>query len=274
MTNLPVRVSSSWLDLREPADGVARSTDLVAQLLEHDPQRRRWVIHDLGAGSGSMGRWLAPLLPGRQHWVLHDRDTDLLQLALRDPPSAAADGADVTVATCPSDLVSLDEAHLADADLITASALLDMFTRAELTALVDLCVAAGCPALLALSVVGVIAFEPPDPLDARLGAAFNAHQRRPTTHGTLLGPDAAAIAAQQFTDRGAHVAIDSSPWQLGSTHVELCAEWLSGWVRAACEQDPSLDARADEYVQMRRDQLAAGQLRVTINHVDLLVRPR
>ena len=28
-----------------------------------------------------MGRWLAPLLPGPQHWVLHDRDADLLAVA-------------------------------------------------------------------------------------------------------------------------------------------------------------------------------------------------
>ena len=45
----------------------------------------RLVIHDLGGGTGSMGRWLAPRLPGRQHWVMHDRDADLLELAVADP---------------------------------------------------------------------------------------------------------------------------------------------------------------------------------------------
>ena len=30
------------------------------------------VVHDLGSGTGSMMRWLAPLLPGPQTWVLHD----------------------------------------------------------------------------------------------------------------------------------------------------------------------------------------------------------
>ena len=32
--------------------------------------------------------------------------------------------------------------------------------------------------LLALTVVGRVALTPADPLDARIGAAFNAHQRR------------------------------------------------------------------------------------------------
>ena len=48
----------------------------------------RLVIHDLGGGSGAMGRWLAPRLPGPQHWVVHDRDADLLELAVADRPRA------------------------------------------------------------------------------------------------------------------------------------------------------------------------------------------
>ena len=54
------------------------------------------MIHDLGCGTGAMGRWLAPLLPGPQHWVLHDRDPDLLDVAAADPPGPAADGSAVT----------------------------------------------------------------------------------------------------------------------------------------------------------------------------------
>src|SRR5690242_15169122 len=69
-----IRVSQRWLDLREPADAAARAPDLVDQLVRRHPARGRWMIHDLGCGTGAMGRWLAPLLPGPQHWVLRDRD--------------------------------------------------------------------------------------------------------------------------------------------------------------------------------------------------------
>ncbi len=57
------------------------------------------MIHDLGCGTGAMGRWLAPLLRGPQHWVVHDRDADLLVVAAADLPGPAADGAAVTVET-------------------------------------------------------------------------------------------------------------------------------------------------------------------------------
>src|SRR5690242_4577899 len=73
------KVSAAWLALRESADAAARAEELV------EPVRRRLgprpVIHDLGTGTGSMGRWLAPRLPGPQHWVLYDHDADLLRHA-------------------------------------------------------------------------------------------------------------------------------------------------------------------------------------------------
>ena len=70
------------------------------------------MIHDLGGGSGAMGRWLAPRLPGPQHWVVHDRDEDLLELAVADP---AADGAAVTVEARRSDITRLDAAAISPA---------------------------------------------------------------------------------------------------------------------------------------------------------------
>ncbi len=89
MTVEAIRVSSGWLALREPADAAARATDLVEHVRRGLPATDRLVIHDLGCGTGAMGRWLAPLLPGPQHWVVHDRDADLLAVAATDLPVAA-----------------------------------------------------------------------------------------------------------------------------------------------------------------------------------------
>jgi hypothetical protein len=269
-----VRVGEDWLALREPADAAARAPDLVELLGRHLPPTRRHVIHDLGCGSGSMGRWLAPLLAGRQHWVLHDRDADLLELAGADLPGQAADGAAVTVETRHADITRLDPGDLAGATLITASALLDMLNADELTELVAVCTAAGCPVLLTLSVVGRVELTPRDPLDARVEAAFNAHQRRTTQLGRLLGPDAVAVAVEEFGCTGAEVFVRPSPWRLGTLEAELAAEWFSGWVDAACEQEPELADATGAYARRRFAQARAGQLGVIVEHADLLVLPR
>jgi hypothetical protein len=252
MSATAVPVTPWWLALREPADAAARSDELAERLARH--VGAPLVIHDLGGGSGAMGRWLAPRLPGPQHWVVHDRDPGLLELA-------AAQGVDVVR----SDITRLTADDLSGASLVTASALLDLLTADELAGILAAC--AGIPLLLALTVTGRVALAPAEPLDARIHAAFNAHQRR----NGLLGPDAVPAAVARL--RGAEVLVRPSPWRLGAGEAGLAAAWLAGWVAAACEQEPVLAAEAAAYRDRRLAQAAAGALAVAVDHADLLVLP-
>lgn len=272
MTVGTIRVKPGWLELREAADGAARARELVDRLRSQVPGDGVWSIHDLACGSGSMGRWLAPLLPGPQRWVLHDRDEDLLALAAVDVPGPAADGADVSVAIRVSDITQLADG-LAGATLITASALLDLLTADELTHLVHVCADARCPVLFALSVTGRVRLFPEDALDARIAAAFDAHQRRLTLRGRLLGPDAVEAAAEMFRGLGADVLVRPSPWRLGQAQSELAVEWLNGWLDAACEQEPELRSDVDPYRRRRLREAEAGALDLTVGHADLLALP-
>jgi hypothetical protein len=221
-----------------------------------------------------MGRWLAPLLPGPQRWVVHDLDTDLLDVAAAHPPGPAADGAVVALEAKHTDVTRLERRDLADATLITASALLDLLTEEELVRVIAACARQRCPVLLTLSVVGHVEVSPPDRLDRRVAAAFDAHQRRTTTRGRLLGPDAVPLAVSEFGRLGSEVLVRSSPWRLGPRQSDLAAEWLNGWVAAACEQEVQLAAQAAPYTNRRLAQAAAGRLAVTVGHVDVLAVPR
>jgi trans-aconitate methyltransferase len=273
MTGEGGRVSPEWLVLREPADARARSAEISEHLGPHLVGAHRLVIHDLGGGSGAMGRWLAPRLPGPQHWVVHDRDAGLLELARARPPGAAADGAAVTVEVRQGDVTRLAPGELAGASLIVATALLDLLTAEELSRMLGACTAVGCPVLLALTVVGRVALTPADPLDAPIAAAFNAHQRRATTAGRLLGPDAVGAAVEALRATGAEVVVRPSPWGLDAAHADLLAEWLRGWLDAACEQEPALVSHAGAYLDRRLAEAAAGRLTATVEHADLLMVP-
>ncbi|MFD4527737.1 class I SAM-dependent methyltransferase [Streptomyces sp. NPDC058470] len=268
------RYAPQWLQLREGADAAARASDLLDPLrirLANRPGRGDdLVIHDLGCGTGSMGRWLAPRLDGGQHWILHDRDPYLLHFATVGAPRAAADGSRVTVTTQRGDIGRLSAEALAGASLVTASALLDVLTGDEIDRLAAACAGAGVPALLTLSVVGRVEFAPADPLDAEFTEAFNAHQRR----GDLLGPDSITAACEAFARYGATVRAHPSPWRLGPDTAALTEEWLRGWVAAACEQRPELAARAETYLRSRVAAIAAGELRVVVHHSDVLALPR
>jgi SAM-dependent methyltransferase len=274
MTVEGIAVSERWLVTRERADAAARAHDLVDELVRHLPQPGRLVVHDLGCGTGAMGRWLAPRLPGPQHWVLLDRDPDLLEAAATNLPGPAADGAAVTVETKQSDISRLHPDELADATLITASAVLDLLTEDELARLASACAGAACPALLTLSVAGRVELTPPDPLDLHVAAAFDAHQRRMTQEGRLLGPDGPAAAVEAFGRLGAEVLERPSPWRLGASHIDLAVKWFAGWVGAACEQEPNLAVETVGYRRRRLAEANAGRLVVTVDHADLLVLPR
>ncbi|MCW2868770.1 MAG: trans-aconitate methyltransferase [Streptomyces oryziradicis] len=270
-TEMP-RYAPEWLELREGADAAARAPEVLEPLsgfLTANPL----VIRDLGCGTGSMARWLAPRLNGPQRWILHDRDPGLLDLAAARAPRSAADGSPVTVATEHGDITRLTEGSLAGTSLVTASALLDLLTRDELERLAMACAGAGCPALLALSVVGRVELTPADPLDAEIADAFNAHQGRSDHGRRLLGPDAARMASEAFRWHGMTVRTYASPWRLGAAESALTAEWLGGWVGAACEQRPDLAPRAEAYLRRRLAACAGNELRAVVHHSDLLALP-
>lgn len=313
-----------WLALREGADAIARAPELIEPLRRHlaaSPPVNELLIRDLGAGTGSMLRWLAPRLPGAQRWILHERDPELLALAhsslgvaglgpagigpagvgpggvgsagvsvpdvraagvsaadvraagIRATSLSAADGSSVTVVPQLGDLTDLRAADLAGTALLTASALLDVLTNDEVDQLAAACVCAECPALFALSVDGVVMLTPADDLDTEIADGFNAHQRRITGGRQLLGPDAVAVAADAFATRGAAVLTRPSPWRLGPERTGLTAEWLRGWVAAAVQWQPELAAPGDAYLRRRLDACAAGELRVLVQHTDLLALP-
>jgi hypothetical protein len=106
-----------------------------------------------------------------------------------------------------------------------------------------------------------------------MAAAFDAHQRRVTPRGRLLGPDAVAVAAEGFDRLGAEVVVRRSPWRLGAGQADLAGEWFRGWVGAACEQQVELAGEATDYARRRLAEAAAGRLVVTVDHADLLVLP-
>mgnify|MGYP004510783087 CR=1 FL=1 len=258
--------STDWLLLREPADAAARATDLPG-LVKTEGEL---VIRDLGCGAGSMARWLAPLLPGPQRWILQDRDPHLLAYAESHLPPAAADGSPVTATTAELDVADLTPADLDGVGLVTCSALLDLFTADEITALAGVCAAARVPALFTLTVAGEVILDPPHPLDEQVTAAFNDHQRRRTGDRWLLGPEAVGAAAGAFAQAGATVTTRTSPWELGPDQGPLILEWLRGWVAAAGEQRP--DLQLDGYLAARSGAAGAGELRVTVCHQDLFAQ--
>jgi SAM-dependent methyltransferase len=249
-----------WLDLREPADRAARDPGLLAAAAEYLGAMADPVAVDLGCGTGAMVAAFSGRIGVPARWRLVDNDARLLGIA------AARGGAGAE--TCKMDLAGIADLPLADAQLVTASALFDLVSRDWVEALADRLAGASVALYAALSYDGTLEWEPELPEDAAVRAAFNAHQLRDKGLGPALGPAAGEALLSALARRGYFVRRAASPWRLGPAEAELQLALIGGIVAAVGET--GLLAAAG-WGQARRAAMAASTCRV--GHVDLLALP-
>jgi hypothetical protein len=254
--------SAHWLGLREPYDQAAVDRRLLDRLLTWAGRRECLDIVDLGAGTGSTMRRLAPLLGIPQRWTLVELDLALVEAGSRNLPAGAS--------YCRLDLArELGEVARLPAGLITASALIDLVSAAWLEELAALVRRTDCGLYVVLTFDGRIDWEPSHPLDPAVRDLVNQHQRTDKGFGPALGPDAAPALAKLLP--GAELA--PSDWRLGIGDGPLQQELLEGYAAAATfmasEQEGTILAwRAERAAHIR-----SGLSQLTIGHLDLLRLP-
>lgn len=245
--------SSEWLALREPADHRARDAGLIdalaSALAARLPGNRVQTILDLGSGTGSNLRALAPSLGPHQSWTLIDNDPALLAAA-RTVLAAWADrseedganlvlevgGRHIRVAFATADLNADPAGILGPApDLVTAAALFDLVSAGWIDRFADATAASGALFYTALSYDGLETWQPPHPADAAMQDAFLAHQAGDKGFGAALGPGATAALEAAFRQRGYGVRTASSPWRLGPDESDLIAQLKDGKAGAVAE---------------------------------------
>jgi hypothetical protein len=261
--------SADWLTLREPYDLRARNPtvlDTVAAAL--DPLSSVRVV-DLACGTGATLRALSPHLPAMQNWNLIDNDLGLLARAKATPLAKHA-----TVTAIPLDLNRDLEAALdGPLDLVATSALLDLVSETWLDRLAVEIAARSIPLYAALSYDGRIEFTPPDPLDAAVTAAVNAHQRTDKGFGPALGPAATAFAIARFETLGYSVVHGASDWTMGPDDLDIQIEILAGWASAARDIGALSLADTTAWLRLRHDAVAAGRSSLRVGHVDFFATP-
>lgn len=302
------RFSADWLHLREPFDAAAR--DAAQSRLALQARLARWRLQacasvdaplrvlDLGCGTGANLRWLAPRLGGLQQWMVVDHDAALLR---RWPQEWASRSGGRSGSDRPAGAVRLDdrlrftgagfEAEIVRrrldlaaalerlpwhaAQLVTASALIDLPGADWLGRLAAATADFGAALLMALSVDGRHRWIPHDPDDGAAADAFRAHQRRDKGFGgPALGPDGAPVLAQALRDRGYRVFTARSDWLLDGGQAPALAlqrALVDGIAAAAVEQSPGSAALMHGWRQRRQALAVRTVLRV--GHVELLALP-
>ena len=268
---------ADWLALREPIDHRSRAVRLVEPLVAAWTRGRWSRVLDLGSGTGSNLRYLAPRLPPGQDWTLVDHDpVHLHALSRLEVPAGTGRLAVVAGDLAVAGLHAVGAAHL-----VTASALLDLVSSHWVARLVTACRGAGCGALFALSYDGGMRWfdaEAPgrsddDPDDLFVRTAVNSHQTGNKGLGPALGPAAAQSAEYAFARAGYRCRRQPSVWQLTVADAVLVHRLIDGWASAAAEMQPAAVDRIAAWAARRRATVDRGGFRLAVGHDDLLALP-
>jgi hypothetical protein len=260
--------SADWLTLREPYDRAARSADVLDAVASAFADRASLSLVDLACGTGSTLRALTGHLPARQEWRLVDNDLGLLlragQIALPN----------VKVTTLPVDLARDLEAALdGPVEMVTTSALLDLVSPAWLERFVVETAARKLPVYAALSYDGRVSLDPADPLDGKIVAAVNRHQRTDKGFGPALGPAAAAEAIGRFERLNYSVVQAPSDWVFGPDDRDIQLEIVAGWASAARDIGDLSLGDIGNWLIRRREAIAGGHSSIRVGHIDFFAVP-
>jgi len=248
--------TSEWLALREPVDHRSRNTkllDSVINHLQHIESTRSGSIHivDLGCGSGSNLRALAPVFNEVQEWTLVDSDPKLLSSAhtalLRWSDDSTVDKTDFQSPANQTPWPKLilrknnkkiivnfqcadlsNEVHLpimAKTDLVTAAAFFDLTSDSWLR---KFCWTLSKPLYATLSYNGAETWDPQGPSDQAVLQAFHLHQRTDKGFGAAAGPNAASLLINFLTDRHFQIEVADSPWVMNELDRPLIDQLALG----------------------------------------------
>lgn len=288
--------TSEWLALREPVDHRSRNPQLLASVtayLQHIESNRQGAVHivDLGCGSGSNLRALAPVFNEVQEWTLVDSDPKLLDAAHTallswgdDSSFAQNDGQTCTHQSPNSKLVLTKnnkkiivhflcadlakEVHLpimATTDLVTAAAFFDLTSDRWLE---EFCRTLSKPLYATLSYNGAESWDPQEPSDHAVLQAFHAHQRTDKGFGAAAGPSAASLLVKFLMERHFRVESADSPWIMNEFDRTLIDQLALGSAAAVKETGLIPVATIEHWLKSK-----SNASKCVVGHTDVFARP-
>jgi hypothetical protein len=302
------RFSAEWLALREPFDHAARSVALARRFADRLPARRPGLM-DIGAGTGSLFRFLAPIIGRGQDWVLVDADAALLDEAFgrtaawarRGGFAATAQGDELLVSTpqglwrmtvlcTPRPLAgevavrsAAGEGPRAHDALSPDAARRPLPQAGEVnvdgvvcSALLDLMSARQLSVLCDTLRVPFLACLTVDGRDAWRprhpdDALVRAAFHRDMRRDKGFGPALGVDAARFLMPRASASA--PSDWHIPRTALAMQRALIDGTTDAARNALPAFAGRITTWQQARLRHAMAGRLAITIGHRDILVPP-
>lgn len=283
----------AYLRAKRTVDDRAIDRRVFERLRRELRGRERLRVLDVGAGLGAMCHRLVEweALPPRVEYTLVDREASTLVAAREELPGWArergfdvADDGERLVCTRDEEHLSVEfvagdalaVAPAGECDLLVGQAFLDLV---EPDALPDLLTALDPGGLWYFPITydGGTHFSPPHPDDDAVERAYHDHMDARPKAGRRAGrsvyhalPDSADLLAAAGSDWVVYPREGGYP-----AEEATFLRWVLDAVEGALREDDALaPAALDDWVETRREQVAAGDLVYVAHQLDLLGRVR
>lgn len=285
--------ATDWLHERYRFDVAARNPKVEAACLQYLARHPNISIIDIGAGTGANFIYLSEKLPQSQQWALVELNPSLLKRAReRLKIWAAAKGYAVR-----EERQSLDfqrnEQHIhvqflqgsflelpqllqpEQYHLVTASAVFDLLSAQMLSKLIQT-FHQNRLALLATLNYESMAYLPTDAEDGHWIGLYEAHMQREQDFGRALGPECSDFLENGYAQLPtAQVIRAPSRWQIEPTDSFMHVHMLQFLEKSLLEMTSMGHSGKglDTWLQRKKAQLQARQLRLSVTHSDLFIAP-
>jgi len=267
------QLTLEWLNQRQPFDDMARDESLLQLAIEQIANNKCPVVADLGSGTGNLAARLHPQLQVPSSLILVEQHQQLLLESQRrlKPLSTLQPGVQLQFVNYRSQ----DWLAKHDVDLITNNALLDLFTRSELAALLSHLAQQRIPMYSSLNYCG-IEFNPRHDADAAMIHRFEQHMSRPLDRGRPLGATCTRVLRELVEKHTDMQLIEAaSDWQIPATEIGFLFQNLGFYadgISALAEDQAELEALST-WLSNKHIQIETQQLTLTVRHIDFLLLP-
>lgn len=278
---------SSWLDERFVHDVNARNKEVESACFAHFDKLDTINIIDVGSGTGSTFLALYHEITKNQNWVFLEQDAKLIEHSVQrickelEQEGFAIHKTDLKIIfTKGSKTISLKtindsllniERYISDGsiNLVSASAIFDLFSVEQYIKFDQIVRRHGCSILSALNYTGM-AFKPIEQGDDTCIDLYHGHMLRSQHFGIGMGPNCHRDIKKYYTDIGANYTEGKSLW-----HLEPAAKAMHGFILeymdTAINEMPGRPDHFEDWLSKKRQASSQSSLSIQVDHFDYFV---
>ena len=296
--DLYTKVESRWLIDRFSKDKEFQSIDLKKKIGEKLKNKKSIRALDIGTGSGANLLHIPPFLPCEQHWILMDRDQEILKKIPHDiqeiQKSLNLDfqirGEKIYfpilkkkyVLSYKVNVAEYHQADLSGFDLIVANAVFDLSSSCQFEKMVKkISEIKNLPVLyFSINLSGSNQIATPkdiQELSEKYSRIYSDHMCRQQIFGQAMGDQSAAIMKKVLNKETRYIKYEKeSNWEISPEEVRFLMTYLNFFV----ESIPSLLNSEDEkkeffsWIKKLSDYIKLRKVSLIVPHHDLLYIPK